>query len=99
MATQANLPPTPFPSIPTDSSLGINNSNEQGMANLEYNLEYLAALDNHFSSSISPATSVPPSVKDALIQIKSFLSLPLEDMLRSFETEWPINAFDLLSSP
>ncbi|CAN1319788.1 hypothetical protein LINPERPRIM_LOCUS31399 [Linum perenne] len=99
MATQANLPPTPFPSIPTDSSLGINNSNEQGMANLEYNLEYLAALDNHFSSSVSPATSVPPSVKDALIQIKSFLSLPLEDMLRSFETEWPINAFDLLSSP
>ncbi|CAN1181693.1 hypothetical protein LINPERHAP2_LOCUS35553 [Linum perenne] len=99
MATQANLPPTPFPSILTDSSLGINNSNEQGMANLEYNLEYLAALDNHFSSSVSPATSVPPSVKDALIQIKTFLSLPLEDMLRSFETEWPINAFDLLSSP
>ncbi|CAN1139791.1 hypothetical protein LINPERHAP2_LOCUS11493 [Linum perenne] len=99
MATQANLPPTPFPSIPTDSSLGINNSNEQGMSNLEYNLEYLAALDNHFSSSISSATSVPPSVKDALIHIKSFLSLPLEDMLRSFETEWPINAFDLLSSP
>ncbi|CAN1339125.1 hypothetical protein LINPERPRIM_LOCUS38357 [Linum perenne] len=70
-----------------------------GMANLEYNLEYLAALDNHFSSSVSPATSVPPSVKDALIQIKTFLSLPLEDMLRSFETEWPINAFDLLSRP
>ncbi|CAN1145233.1 hypothetical protein LINPERHAP2_LOCUS14571 [Linum perenne] len=99
MATQANLPPTPFPSILTDSSLGINNSNEQGMANLEYNLEYLAALDNHFLSSVSPATSVPPSVKDALIQIMTFLSLPLEDMLRSFETEWPINAFDLLSSP
>ncbi|CAN1261560.1 hypothetical protein LINPERPRIM_LOCUS10887 [Linum perenne] len=71
----------------------------EGMANLEYNLEYLAALDNHFLSSVSPATSVPLSVKDALIQIKSFLSLPLEDMLRSFETEWPINAFDLLSSP